>query len=120
MGPLGRQGRPGPRGTVEPPELPARREAAAVPGRLGRPARRALRGSSDRLARAALARLPGAELELLFGLPSRDVVQAAGPGVATRIYIPYGRGYLPYAVRHTVSHPVTAWWLARDLALRRR
>ena len=82
--------------------------------------RAAIATHDTELARAALARLPGAELELLFGLPSRDVVQAAGPGVAARIYIPYGRGYLPYAVRHTVSHPVTAWWLARDLALRRR
>ncbi len=71
------------------------------------------------LARAALTRLPGAELELLLGLPmTAAALQAAEHGATVRIYVPYGRGYLPYAVRRTVRKPVTLWWLARDLALR--
>ncbi len=72
------------------------------------------------LARSALERLPEAELELLLGLPmsapAREAAEHAGP---VRIYVPYGRGYLPYAVRRAARRPIMLWWLARDLALRR-
>ena len=72
------------------------------------------------LAHAALTHLPGAELELLLGLPMTAVaLVAAEQGAPVRVYVPYGRGYLPYAVRRTVRKPVALWWLARDLALRR-
>ena len=71
------------------------------------------------LAGAALARLPGGELELLLGLPARPATEAAGRGTPVRIYIPFGRGYLPYAVRRTAARPITIWWLARDLVLER-
>ena len=68
------------------------------------------------LARATLALLPHAELELLFGLPTAAAARTAEPGTPVRIYVPFGRGYLPYAVRRAVAHPALLWWLVRDLA----
>lgn len=60
------------------------------------------------LAREALRRAPGAELEQLYGLPPVD--QDA------RVYVPYGHAYLPYALRRLRENPRMAWWLLRDLA----
>ena len=68
------------------------------------------------LARTALSLLPHAELELLYGLPTAAVVRTAEPGTPLRIYVPFGRGYLPYAVRRAVARPALLWWLVRDLA----
>lgn len=83
--------------------------------------RAAIATHDARLARESLQRVPGAELELLFGLPAAVAArQAAELGVAVRVYVPYGRGYLPYAVRRAVTKPIMLWWLARDLALHRR
>jgi proline dehydrogenase len=70
------------------------------------------------LVRAALVHLPHAELELLLGLPMAAAVRAAGLGTPLRIYVPYGRGYLPYAVRRAFAHPGLLWWLVRDLVFR--
>jgi proline dehydrogenase len=72
------------------------------------------------LAREALARLRRAgtacELELLLGLPMRDALLAArGQGVPVRLYLPYGRAWLPYAVDRIKRSPRIAWWIARDL-----
>lgn len=78
-------------------------------------ARAAIASHDAPLARAALTLLPHAELELLFGLPTA-AVRAAAPGTRVRIYVPFGRGYLPYAVRRAVAHPGLLWWLVRDLA----
>jgi proline dehydrogenase len=64
------------------------------------------------LAAIALARLRAAEtpceLEQLYGLRP-----AAPPA---RIYIPFGHGWLPYALANLRRRPRAAWWLARDLA----
>lgn len=59
------------------------------------------------LAAEALRRAHEPELEQLYGL--RPV-----PGDA-RLYVPYGRAYLPYAVRQLRRRPRVAWWLLRDL-----
>lgn len=72
------------------------------------------------LARSALARLRAAgtpaELELLFGLPARFVLEAArAEGVPVRVYVPYGKAFLPYAVKQIRKNPRIAWWTLRDL-----
>jgi len=59
------------------------------------------------LAAEALRRAHDPELEQLYGL--RPV-----PGPA-RLYVPYGRAYLPYALRQLRRRPRIAWWLLRDL-----
>ncbi len=88
--------------------------------RRGGGARAAIATHDAGLAREALERLPGSELELLLGLPMRAAaLEAAEHASPVRIYVPYGRGYLPYAVRRAATRPVMLWWLARDLALRR-
>lgn len=65
------------------------------------------------LAREALARLRAAgtpcELEQLYGLR-----RAAPPA---RVYVPYGHGWLPYALANLRRRPRAAWWLVRDLVL---
>src|SRR5207237_6708266 len=76
----------------------------ALADRLAGRARHVAVATHDRaLAAEALRRLgatPG-ELEQLYGLP------LAPPGA--RVYVPYGRGYLPYAVRQGRRHPRIAW-----------
>ena len=62
------------------------------------------------LAVAATARMEGAEHERLLGLPwrGRDLGR-------TRIYIPFGHAYLPYAIGKVKEQPRLALWVARDL-----
>src|SRR6185312_7152011 len=63
-----------------------------------------------RLARAATGRLQGAEHERLLGLPWRGA--DLGP---TRIYVPFGHAFLPYALTRIRQHPELALWVARDV-----
>jgi proline dehydrogenase len=61
------------------------------------------------------------EVELLYGLPLKPATAAARSlGVPVRVYVPYGRSWLPYAMREARTNPRTLWWLARDAALGRR
>jgi CelD/BcsL family acetyltransferase involved in cellulose biosynthesis len=62
------------------------------------------------LARAATRTLQGAEHERLLGLPWRGA--DLDP---TRIYIPFGHAFLPYAVGQARRHPRLALWVARDV-----
>jgi proline dehydrogenase len=71
------------------------------------------------LARAALGRLKEAgtpcELELLFGLPMRAVAQVARElGVGSRIYVPYGHSWVPYALSWARRNPRIVWWVFSD------
>ncbi|HZT14994.1 MAG TPA: hypothetical protein VFA19_03530 [Gaiellaceae bacterium] len=67
--------------------------------------------SVDRLLQAGVP----VELELLYGLPMAAVGAVAGErDVATRVYVSYGHGYLPYAVRQVRRRPRILWWLLRD------
>lgn len=67
----------------------------------------------SRLAAAAVDRLDGAsvrvELEQLYGLP-----RACVSGVATRTYVPWGQGYVPYSLRQVARKPQILAWLVRD------
>jgi proline dehydrogenase len=72
------------------------------------------------LAAEAIARLRAAgtscELELLFGLPmTRSVDWAREHGVGTRIYVPYGKGYIPHAIDQLWRNPRFVWWILKDL-----
>jgi len=76
------------------------------------------------LAEEALARLAGrgtsAELELLLGLPvhaARSVAERRG--VPVRIYVPYGRAWLPYTLSAARKNPRILRWILED-ALRGR
>jgi len=56
------------------------------------------------------------ELELLYGLPMRrSLEQADQLELGVRIYVPYGKSYLPYALSRASSNPRVVWWLVRDL-----
>jgi proline dehydrogenase len=60
------------------------------------------------------------ELELLFGLPSKAVLRIADAmGVRSRIYVPYGYGWLPYSLSQARKNPRILWWMLRDAMQRR-
>jgi len=70
------------------------------------------------LAQEALARLRAAgtpcELELLYGLPLRNAIAAARKeSVPVRVYLPYGHGFLPYAMEQLKNHPRLALQILR-------
>jgi proline dehydrogenase len=55
------------------------------------------------------------ELELLYGLPVSNVLKAVKPlHVPTRIYIPYGYAWIPYALNNVRNNPKVLWWLFKD------
>ncbi|MHB8624357.1 MAG: hypothetical protein ACYC9J_13795 [Sulfuricaulis sp.] len=77
------------------------------------------------LAREALTRLHAAgtpcELELLFGMPLRNVIPVAeAVGVPVRICIPYGQAWVPYVVEELRKNPRIIWWLLKDLGIAAR
>jgi proline dehydrogenase len=77
------------------------------------------------IAREAVARLAGAgtphDLELLVGLPFEPIVEVAGAtALPVRVYVPHGHASLRYGLAYLARNPRRIWWLARDLALRRR
>jgi proline dehydrogenase len=55
------------------------------------------------------------ELELLYGLPQRaSLALAERENVPVRVYVPYGKAYLPYCLSQARRHPRLLWWLMRD------
>ena len=61
------------------------------------------------------------ELQVLYGLPAREVESAARSiGAPLRLYVPYGSAYLPYALRSAWRKPRTVVRLGRDLLSPRR
>jgi proline dehydrogenase len=55
------------------------------------------------------------ELELLFGLPmTKSLKMAESLKVPVRIYVPFGRGYLPYVAKLAVYNPKITGWLIKD------
>ena len=73
------------------------------------------------LARQSLARLTMSgtpcELEQLYGLPNRVDLVARPLAVGTRIYVPYGYAYMPYALSQVIKRPEIIGWLLKDLLL---
>lgn len=56
------------------------------------------------------------ELQVLYGLPAREVEAVArDAGVALRLYVPYGSAYLPYALRSAWREPRMIARLGRDV-----
>lgn len=54
--------------------------------------------------------------ELVYGLPMNEAAEVANrAGVSTRVYIPYGHAWVPYAISRALREPKTLWWLASDL-----
>jgi proline dehydrogenase len=55
------------------------------------------------------------DLELLHGLPMKESLRlAARLSVDVRVYVPYGKAYLPYALSRMSTNPRLLWWLIRD------
>ena len=75
---------------------------------------------NQRLAKKCLSVLKAsgtpAELEQLYGLPLGAASFAEAEAIPVRIYVPYGFGYLPYAISKMMSQPRILWWLVRDFA----
>jgi proline dehydrogenase len=76
------------------------------------------------LAAKAITKLRGSntrcEMELLHGLPMRQSLALARHlKVPVRIYIPYGKAHLPYAVKKVKENPRLAWWLLKDFVVGR-
>ncbi len=64
--------------------------------------------SEDRSAQDSL-------LELLYGMPMRQVVALARKFAApVRVYIPFGIAWRPYAASKVAEDPRILWWLVRD------
>ncbi len=58
------------------------------------------------------------ELELLFGLPMGVSRIAERKGVATRVYVPFGTAYLPYALNDLQKRPRILVWIIKDVFVR--
>jgi proline dehydrogenase len=102
------------------PEIDLREGFLAVIDQLAGKARHVAVATHDPpLAREALRRLlvsgTPCEMELLFGLPLKSVMQVARElGVRVRLYIPYGHSWLPYAFSQIQKNPRILWWVIRD------
>jgi len=101
----------------------ARSGFLAIVRRLAGRARRVRIASHDvELARTCLKLLRDSgtpcELELLYGLPVGALpVVARDLKVPVRVYLPYGVGSVPYALRYLRENPRVLWWLAKDSML---
>ena len=112
------------RDPAEPHLDPARGFLATIDALAGRATHVSAATHDVGLAREALSRLRAAgtecDWELLYGLPRRAAERAAAAlRSPVRVYVPYGSGYLPYAVSHAVRNPRVAWWLLKDNLSRR-
>ncbi len=58
------------------------------------------------------------ELELLYGLPMGVSRIAAEKDVSTRVYVPYGIAYLPYALSDLKRRPRILMWILKDAIVR--
>jgi proline dehydrogenase len=102
------------------PQIDLREGFLAVIDQLAGKARHVAVATHDPpLAREALRRLLASgtpcEMELLFGLPLKSVMQVAREhGVRVRLYIPYGHSWLPYAFSQIQKNPRILWWVIRD------
>lgn len=55
------------------------------------------------------------ELELIRGLPKRKPLAVARQrGVKSRIYVPFGEGWVPYAVDKALARPYLLSWMIND------
>jgi proline dehydrogenase len=56
------------------------------------------------------------ELELLYGLPQRGILELARKrNIRARMYVPYGSAGLPYRLKDVARNPRIFIWFARDL-----
>ncbi len=104
----------------EHPEIDLREGFLSVIDRLAGRARYVAVASHDTpMAREALRRLKQAGtpcgLELLYGLPMKASLKMAHEeGVKVRVYVPFGRAWLPYALSQVRKKPRVLWWVIRD------
>ncbi len=71
--------------------------------------------AAEAIARLRAARTPF-ELELLYGMPMAPSLEwAKEERVPTRIYVPFGKGFIPSAVGVLRRNPRLAWLVIKDL-----
>jgi proline dehydrogenase len=71
--------------------------------------------ATEALRRLKTARTP-CELELRYGYPLRRPVHAARDlNAPVRVYVPYGRAWLPYRLHSAPHEPRVLYWFVRDL-----
>lgn len=55
------------------------------------------------------------EFELLYGLPMKELIASAREQkMKPRIYVPFGQGYVPHALKVFRTNPQLALWLGKD------
>ena len=102
------------------PDMDLRAGYLGVIGRLaGRAKAVAVATHDPILAQSALRCLREAgtpcEMEVLFGLPMRPALAVArSEGVFVRVYVPFGKGWMPYAVSQLRRNPTIAMWVIKD------
>jgi proline dehydrogenase len=107
------------------PDMDLREGYLAVIDRLAGRARHVAVATHDPpLAREALRRLRAAGtpcgLELLYGLPMKAAIRPANEiGAPVRVYVPYGKAWLPYRLKQIRKNPRILWWVMRDAILSR-
>lgn len=107
------------------PERDIRRGYLEVIDRLAGRARHVAVASHDvPLLAEATARLRAAgsafEVEVIYGMPLRPILNwARENGVACRIYVPYGKGFIPNAIGQLRRNPRLAWRVLKGMATRR-
>ena len=70
---------------------------------------------AERSLKMLLAAGTPCELEQLRGLPrQRTMAIARQLGVPVRLYVPFGRGWLPYALDKALARPYLLGWMIRD------
>jgi proline dehydrogenase len=85
-----------------------------------RPGHVAVATHHPNLAKTALTRLRAngisCEMELLYGLPSQSLIQIGRAlEVPVRMYVPFGRAWLPYRLKQIPRNPRLVAWFIRDL-----
>jgi proline dehydrogenase len=106
--------------TDEPTRDPSTGFLAVIDRLAGRARHVAVATHDPIVARKAIERLnaagTSAELELLFGLPVRQVIPVANAlGVPVRIYVPYGHAWVPYLISQASRNPRVVWRVMRDM-----
>jgi proline dehydrogenase len=107
------------------PDLDLREGFLAVIDRLAGRARYVAVATHDPpLVSESLRRLQAAGtpcgLELLYGLPLKAAARAARDAdVTVRLYVPYGKAWLPYQISQVRKNPRVLWWVMRDAIFNR-
>lgn len=72
----------------------------------------------DALRAAGVGRVPGCEIQMLYGIRPAAQRGLADAGVPLRILISYGDAWFPWYMRRLAERPANVWFLLRSLVAR--